>query len=253
MYRDYDCKALILLVMLMIGGTLATPALGTQYFRDDFSEFAGWTYTPASEGLFASSGTYAYVYDWQSGSCAIAEKAVDLALAPSEDFSFTLNLSVSPDFPDSVGGFHVSLLNGTDTVVAKMGWHDAQAGTGYGGVDFYGEAETAIYRSGPSGFATEYPDFSGTLMLERAGSQWTAWVNGQQKGLPLTLAATLTAVKVRMEATRSLGYTDRAFEIDDLAVVPEPAALILLGPGSLLVLRRRKNSGTFAITMSDQR
>ena len=185
-------------------------------FEEDFTAFVDWTYTPGSEGLFASTGTHAYVDDWQSGSLTQADKPLVFTITPVEDFTFEMDVRVAPDFSGRVGGVHAQLLDAQGQIVADMGWHDAQAATGYGGVDFYAEAQSPIYRTDPSGFGTEYPDFDGTLTLKREGTEWTAWVNGVAKGSPLDFPPTLTATTARIEITRSVSWPDAGVEIDEV-------------------------------------
>lgn len=102
----------------------------------------------------------------------MAEKPLSAPLLADTDFNLSLNLAVvGGDTDGKVGALGVTLLDQYNQTVAKMAWHDAQASTGYGGVDFYAEGGAAIYRTDPSGFGQEYPNFSGTLTLKRTDAQ----------------------------------------------------------------------------------
>jgi hypothetical protein len=236
-------KKLIKFVLTLVAmSSFIAPVYGTVYFQDDFSTFTGWTYTPASTGQFASSGTYAYLLNGNNvtGDCT-AYKPLDLALNPTNDFRLTLDISSGADLSNTCGWVTATLFDSSNHTVAYLNWHDVQASTGYGGVDFYAEGMTAIYRTNPSGFGTEYPNFSGTLMLERSGSEWSAWVNGIQRGTTLTLSPTLTATKVEMAMGHWALWNERNIGVDNLTVTPEPATLLLLSLGGLGLLRRKRS------------
>jgi hypothetical protein len=218
------------------------------YFHDGFETFTGWTYTPASTGAFDANG-YLYLSTGQAITGeTIAEKPLAVSLSATNDFSFVVLLRSGADLPNTCSWFDARLLDANGTVVAELGWHDVQAATGYGGVDFYAENQTAIYRTDPSGFGTEYPVFPasgdyGTLILTRSGSEWSAWVNGTQKGSTLSLAPTLTATKIEITMGHWQDWGVRDLRVDDIAVIPEPATLSLLVLGGLALLRRKGYGG----------
>jgi len=231
--KSQPVEALILSLIAVIF-LLSPPVSASEYFHDDFSAFSGWTYL-TTQGEFAATDGYAYVSDWQGTDTIIAEKSLSAALSSASDFTITLDIGVLSDTYGMVGSFGVSLLDSSSNVVAHMHWFDAQAWAGYGGVDFYAQGETAIFRSDPSGFATDYPTFSGTMSITRSGSEWAAWVNGAQKGTNITLSATLDATTMQIFAARATGWSEREFQVNDLVVVPEvvpePSSLILVGVG----------------------
>jgi len=215
-YRRNLVKAL--LGVLLVGWLTTPGAAAQQYFLDEFNSFSGWSTT---KGAFASNGRYLYPTSFASDGAASAEKALSMPLQPGNDFSLRLRLAVRTDPYLRVGGFCVALLDQTGQVVTKMNWHDAQASSGFGGVDFNAEGPTwesnPIYRSDPSGFSREYPTIDATLEIVRTGNQWKAFVNGVQKGATLTFNPTLTATRVQIYAADGR-WTVPAFEVDKLEV-----------------------------------
>jgi hypothetical protein len=218
-------------IVLSVVSVFLAPAYGIEYFHDDFSTFTGWTYTTASTGQFASSGSYAYLSAGQNvdGDC-IAYKPLEIALNPTDDFILTININSGADLSSTCGTVTVTLLDSSDKIVAQINWHDVQASTGYGGVDFYAEGGTTIYRTDPSGNGTVYPTFSGTLMLKRSGSEWSAWVNGTQEGTTLTLSPTLTATMIQIDMGHWKNYNERAIEIDDIAITQNDNDIVFKPP-----------------------
>ena len=91
--------------------------------------------------------TYAYLLDGKdAGGACTAYKPLEIALNPTDDFRFTLDMSSGADEPSTCGSVAITLFDSSDKLVAWLSWHDVQASTGYGGVDFYAEGMTAIYR-----------------------------------------------------------------------------------------------------------
>ena len=77
-------------------------------------------------------------------------------------------------------------------------------------------------------------------MLKRSGSEWSAWVNGIQRGTTLTLSPTLTATKVEMAMGHWALWNERDIEVDNLTVIPEPATILLLTLGGLALRKYRR-------------
>ncbi len=229
MNRHCKHEIMRLIKTLAVACILVTTAHGSEYLHDDFSSFGGWIYGPGDHGSFASNGAYAYVADWRTQSEVAAEKPLSSWLLPQDDFSLSLNFSSGPDTSGKVGAVGVMLLDASNRTVAQLAWHDAQASTGYGGVDFYAEGGKPIYRTDPRGFGQEYPEFWGNLTLKRLESQWSAWVDGTQKGATLSLTPTLTATKAQIFATRAIDevvWPARDVRIDELTVSGPPSASV---------------------------
>lgn len=244
---DYILKmplCIPVLAFLIVIGTECS-AWGADFFHDGFGAFSGWTYTSSSIGSFDASG---YLFLSTGGGLdgtTTARKPLAVNLNPTDDFSFTALLKSGPDSPSTCGWFQAILRDANDNLVASLGWHDVQESSGYGGVDFYAQNSAAIYRTNTSGFGTEYAIFPasgiyGELTLKRTGSEWSAWVNGVQKGSTLALDPTLTATKIEIGMGHWADWGERALNVDDIAVTPEPATLLLLALGGLAVLRRRR-------------
>jgi len=161
----------------------------------------------------------------------IAEKWLARPLAPGADFTILMNLEATEDRPDSAGRFSLLLLTDKDQAVAQITWCDGLPAAGYGGVEFYAEGGTPIYRSDPAGLGKEYPRLSGVLRLSRVGLHWDAWVTDVQKGGLLALTGTQTATKVRMVAERFPPAAPRTFNIRGLWVVEPGQATSRSPPG----------------------
>jgi len=194
---------------------------GLDYLPDDCSNFAGWSYVTG--GLFASNGRYLEVVGYSMDGTVAAEKRLHRLIGHRDDFRLAVNLAVRTDPNNRVGAFSVFLQNDANQVVGKLNWHDAQAATGYGGVDFGAEGlswdNNPIYRSDARGFAQEYPTIDAQLEIVRIGTQWRAFVNGTQKGDTLTFTPTLTATKVKILASDAR-WNPPAFEVHRLEVTP---------------------------------
>jgi len=193
--------------------------------------FGGWTHLTASTGRFTSDELTIHVSDWQDENPVIAEKRLTRPLVPGADFSILLNLEATEDRPDSAGRFSLLLLTDQDQMVAQITWCDGLPAAGYGGIEFYAEGGTPIYRTDPAGLGKEYSRISGILRLVRVGSHWAAWVNNVQKGGLLALAGTQTATKVRMVAERFPPALPRGFSIRGLWVVEPRQATSQIAPG----------------------
>jgi len=240
------------IMTVVMGWVFLGSARGEAYFQDGFGTFSGWTYTSGSTGTFGASG-YLYLSTGQAstGSTA-AQKLLDVSLSATNDFTFTVRLASGADTSDTCGTFSAKLIDASNTVVALIDWHDVLTSTGYGGVDFYGQNKTAIYRTDPSGSGREYAVFPatgdyGSLMLMRSGCEWSAWVNGTQKGSTLTLAPTLTATKIEIEVGHWQLWGERDLAVDNIAVTPEPATLSLLALGGLALLRWQRAGSAQAL------
>jgi hypothetical protein len=248
MYRNCLLKSLVIGFFVATLLVVCVEAPATTYFSDDFSSFTGWTYQPASQGAFASNGSRLFVSTWGDGFVA-ARKPLASAIGPGDDFRFSLTMDSGSDGTDVVGSLVVALLDASGQIVAKMDWFDAQSATGFGGVDFYGESDTAIFRSDPSGFASDYPTLAGTLTLRRVGPTWSASVDDVPKG-SLTLAPTFIATQMEIVADRAVGYIPRDVTADLLTVTPEPGALPLFLMGALALARRRSAGVSHAANRS---
>ena len=182
MYRNRLLESLVIGLSVATLLVVCVEAPATTYFSDDFSSFTGWTYQPASQGAFASDGSKLIVSTWGDGSGVAVRKPLASAIGPGDDFRFSLTMDSGSDGTGAVGSLVVVLLDASGQIVARMNWFDAQAATGFGGVDFYGESDTAIFRSDPSGFARDYRTLAGTLTLRRVGPTWSASVDDVPKG-----------------------------------------------------------------------
>ena len=124
------------------------------------------------------------------------------AIPAGQDCELEVEMDSGLDLPRCVSWLAVELQSDDGQVVAKAGWHDVQASQGYGGIDAYGQGETPIYRSDPTGFSREFPVLKGRLTITRKGDLWAVAVNGAPRGKPLRLRSTLTATK----AVATLGW-----------------------------------------------
>jgi len=201
------------------------------YLAEYPATFGGWTHLTASTGRFTADSLVIHVSDWGDENPVIAEKWLARPLAPGADFSILLNLEATEDRPDSAGRFSLLLLTDQDQAVAQITWCDGLPAAGYGGVEFYAEGGTPIYRTDPAGLGKEYPRLSGVLRLSRVGSHWGAWVNDAQKGGLLALAGTQTATKARIVAERFPPAAPRRFDIRGLWVVEPGQAPSRSPPG----------------------
>ena len=237
--------ATVAALAVVMGWAFVSPAHGGVYFQDDFGTYSGWTYTSGSTGTFGASG-YLYLATGQAiNGATSARKPLDVSLGATNDFTFAVRMASGADPSSTCGTFWATLFDASDRVVAMIDWFDVQASAGYGGVDFYGQNQAAIYRTDPNGFGSEYAVFPatgdyGTLMLKRSGSQWSAWVNGTQKGSTLTLAPTLTATKIEIGMGHWQLYGERDIAVDEIAVAPEPATLSLLALGGFATVMARR-------------
>jgi hypothetical protein len=228
--------------LLLLGGFLSSANAG--FFFDDFDSFAGWTYRPGSPNSFTTEDSQLRLHNLPSDARVTAYKALPAPIGPSADFSITAAFNSGPDFDNRVGGFVISLLTDNDQVVASFDWHDAQAGAGFGGVDFCGQDSREIYRTDPGGTGTEYATLNGLLRLQRQGSTWTAWVDGVQKGHAATFASNYNATRLQIQTATSPGYIPPTLGLDYLRVdaVPESSTLfagaLALIPIGVSVIRR---------------
>lgn len=203
--------------------------INTFYLAEHPATFGGWTHWTPSMGRFTSDALAIRVSDWQDEHPVIAEKWLARPLLPGADFTILLNLETTEDRPDSAGRFSLLLLTDQDQIVAQITWCDGLPPLGYGGIEFYAEGGTPIYRTDPAGMGKEYPRISGILRLSRVGSHWSAGVNDVQKGRLLTLACTQTATKARIVAEQFPPASPRTFDIRGLWVV-EPGQPTSRGP-----------------------
>ena len=208
------------------------PPLDARYLAEHPATFGGWSNNlTAGVGRFMADAMAIRVSDWQDEKPVIVEKPLARPLLPGADFTILLDLGATEDRPDSAGRFSVLLLTDWDRAVAQITWCDGLPAAGYGGVEFYAEGGTPIYRTDTAGLGKEYPCISGILRLGRVGSHWAAWVNDAQKGELLAQPGMETATKVRMVAERFPPTAPRTFCIRRLWVMEPRQATSQIGPG----------------------
>jgi len=173
------------------------------------------------DGGFVSDKSRIFVKDWPNGGTVLAEKRLDRPVYPDEDFSLLLDLETDQDTAGHAGWFKISLLNeeDEDEMVAAVEWRDDHPGAGYGGLAFFAERHTPLYRSEPPDMPREYPRLDGLLKLSRTGSRWTAYLGGDPKGEMLTLSSARIATRVRLEAGCFQGVPPRQIEIRGIYVL----------------------------------
>ena len=196
----------------------SAPSSPRTYFEERGVVFSGWTYTVESRGRFASDGLGIYVSDWGDGGPVVAEKSLSRPLGPTDDFRLLVRLSTGQDKAGCGGWFSVALLDELGEAVAEVGWHDVQAAAGYGGVDFYAEGRTPLYRTDPTGFGREYPQLSGVLSLARSASRWVAQVNSDSKAAAREVEPRRTATRIRIAVGAATRLPPRPIRIEGLWV-----------------------------------
>ncbi len=220
--------------MCVLVAMAASPALGgyLETFSYPDGNLAGnggwffWTADPGIDALEVQSGA-AHAYADQASPLRVGDASMDVAAV---DNKVSLTMDVKMSGAGGAGWFHVWDLSG-NVLLGGLYWNYAA---------LYGRNTEKGYLVGlPS------PGTDGVTVgmdFDFAASTVTFSVNGTAYGSSAFSSAVGAGNEgvgeVAFEAqTNGRGSDHEVF--DNLSIVPEPASLILLGLGGLLVLRRR--------------